>query len=764
MSDCGKDEDQELGQNGQRLVPIGATSGSASRYDRNVPVSFAPQAEERDSLASSVMYYVQIFFKRKWLILGSLLLIVSVGMLKALMMTPRYSAAVRIQIDREPVKIVEHGSTTPQEEGGIDFLKTQFELLKSRGMAERVVTSLELSQNADFVRAASSPLAVFRTLFKTNEQVEEVPLAKLQNQAIKIVSSNVDIRPVPNSRLVDITYMDTSAIRTQKIANAYADAYVSSTVDRRFQANAYAKTFLEDQIKQLKIRLEESEKVALTFAEREKIVDVNDKAPVAESNLEAANAALGRLISDRIKNEQLWRQVESAPAINLPQFLTNKVIDELRGQRKTLETEYQEKLENFKPGYPAMVQISSKIKEINRQLSSEIKTIRSSLKAAYDAALNEENEMKNRIEQLKEEVLDLQKKKIRYNTLKREADTNRNLYNSLLQRFKEVDIAGGTGANNVFIVDRAVTPDSPTEPNFIRAFLFCFVLGLAAGSCAAYLLEIFDDRVRAPEELEQLAGFTTFGIIPRVPEKLLESALDDPRSVLGEAHRSLATALQFSTETGLPQSIAITSAGPGEGKSTTAIAIARYFASLGLRVLLVDADLRRPTLHTKLKLKNSSGLSNFLAGTAVPAQVVQGTGYTNLSFMGSGPLPPNAVDLLGSNRVLSLVSQGSEFFNLIIIDCPPMMGLADAQLLTSAAAMTVFVVGAGQYRKGIIRSALRRLHGARIEFAGLVLTKFDARAAGYGYGYYAYGSSPYAYGKSIAGQAANRELSKPVEH
>ena len=290
----------------------------------------------------------------------------------------------------------------------------------------------------------------------------------------------------------------------------------SSNLDKRFEANAYAKRFLDDQIKQLKIRLEESEKAVLDFSEREKMVEVTDKASIAENNLATANAAAGQLISERMKNEQLWRQVESVTAINLPQFLSNPVIEVLRGQRKALETEYQEKLESFKPAYPAMVQIRNKIKEVDKQLAAETGAIRNSLKAAYESSLSQENEMKARIETLKAEVLDLQKKGIQHNVLKREAESNRGIYNSLLQRYKEVDIAGGVGTNNIFVVDRAAVPVYPSEPNVPRALILSIALGLGTGVGLALFLELLDDRVRAPEEVEQLFGLATLGVIPRI--------------------------------------------------------------------------------------------------------------------------------------------------------------------------------------------------------------------------------------------------------
>jgi capsular exopolysaccharide synthesis family protein len=717
-------------------------------------------------LAVTLRQYLYMVVKRKWLILSVALAFTVLGSVRTLMQTPLYMATVRIQIEREAAKVVEGGNTNPAEAGSTDFLRTQYELLKSRAMAERVVSALQLAEDTSFFKPRDLSLV---GLFTGSGGNAPSSAQARHSRAAGIVAKNVTILPVPGSRLADVSYTDPSPERAQKVANSYADAYIESNLDKRFEANAYAKRFLDDQIKQLKIRLEESERGVLDFAEREKMVEVTDKASTAENNLLAANAAAGQLISDRMKSEQTWRQVESVTAINLPQFLSNPVIEVLRGQRKTLETEYQEKLESFKPAYPAMVQIRNKIKEIDKQLATETGAIRNSLKAAYESSLSQENEMKARIETLKGEALDLQKKGIQYNMLKREAETNRGLYNSLLQRYKEVDIAGGVGTNNIFVVDRAVVPGAPSEPNVPRAFMLSLALGLGTGVGIALFLELLDDRVRAPEEVEQLFGLATLGVIPRIEsQEMLAEAIGDPRSALAESYRSLATALQFSTSSGLPRSISVTSAGPGEGKSTTAIAIARHFAQMGLKVLLIDADLRKPSLHKKLNLGNAIGLSNYLTGASLPPELIQKTDHQNLAFIASGPLPPNAADLLNGTRVHSLISHGSEVFDFIVIDSPPLLGLADAQLLAGAVAASVFVLGAGEKGKGMIRSALKRLQLSRITPVGVVLTKFDPQTVGYTYGYgygygydYGYKGYSYAYGSlPEAEDGARKQISK----
>ncbi len=748
---------QERG-NAARLVPALATVAAApSPYLREgygAPGYPTMAADDGNDLARDLFRYWRMVITHIWLILGIVIGALGLGGVGTLMQTPLYTATVRMQIDRDAAKVVEQGSTTAPEQGAnIEFLKTQYELLQGRAMAERVVSAVRLDANGEYQRLTGMlSTAWLMSFFKQTE--DEKPVAsELKYHATERVMSALDVRPVPNSRLVDVNITDASPALAQRIANAYADAFIAANLDKRFAANAYAKTFLEDQLKQLKIRLEESEKAVLEFADREKIVDVSDKASIAENNLASANAALGTLISERIKNEGQYRQVEKSNAIEVAQLLTNTVVDGLRARRNELVTEYQEKLETFKPSYPAMVQLTNKVKEVDRQLAKEVNTIRASLKGAYEASLTQESEMKKRIEMLRAEVLDLQKRGIRYNSLKREAETNRGLYNGLLQRFKEVDVAAGVGSNNIFIVDPAVAPRSPSSPKLMRSLLLSLAIGLALGLGLAYLLELLDDRVRTPEEIEQLSGLATLGVIPNVDTEL-EASLEDPRSSVSEAYRSLATALTFSTDSGAPRSIAITSAGPSEGKSTTAIAISRHFALMGLKVLLVDGDLRKPSLHTKLGQDNSVGLSNYLTGAVTPPDAMQATSQPNLAFMSSGPLPPNAADLLSGTRIFSLISVGLEVFDLIVIDAPPVMGLADAQLLSNVASATIFVVGAGQARTGLIRNALRRLQLTRGSVIGAVMTKFDARTAGYGYGYgysgygYGYGTDAYSYGKT----------------
>jgi polysaccharide biosynthesis transport protein len=718
-------------------------------YSIAIPYGGDATADGTQVFGLSLHEYLRILIKRKWLILSILGAAVVIGTLTTLMKTPLYTSTVRMQIDPNTAKIVQSGDVTPIEGANADFMRTQFELLNGRTMAERVASALKLGEDQDFFRLRNFSItgAIYKIIgLGGGSGRGTANKSDRESAAAGIVLGNRAVRPVMGSRLVDIDYSDPNPSRAQRIASAFADAFVASNLDKRFQANSYAKVFLEDQLKTLKLRLEDSEKALLAFGQKEEIVATNDKASIAETNLANANATLGALISDRIKNEQLWKQLDQATAINLPQLLTNPVIETLRSKRNALQTDYQDKLETFKPSYPEMMQLSNQVAEIDRQLATELKTLKASYKAAYESSLNQENEMKRRVETLKADVLDLQKRSIEYNILKREVDTNRSLYYRINHPNKEVEKTGRVGANNVFIVDKATLPGSPSSPNLSRALIMYILFGLAAALALAFFLEHLDDTVRSPEDVERISGLVTLGIIPKIASgKTTEAELQDPRSHTSEAYRSLCTALQLSTESGLPKTLLVSSAGPGEGKSTTALTVARHFARVGMKVLLIDADMRKPTLHAKMNLDNSVGLSNYLTGACEPPELLQQTDTSNLAFMASGPLPPNAADLLGTSRLLSLLSVGSEVFDLIVVDSPPVMGLADAPLLSSAVAATIFIVGAGQVRTKLIRAAVKRLQFSRASLIGTVITRFDVRHTyGYGYGYgYGHGYGHY---------------------
>ena len=346
---------------------------------------------------------------------------------------------------------------------------------------------------------------------------------------------------------------------------------------------------------------------------------------------------------------------------------------------------------------------------------------------------------------MRTQALEVDGRSIQYTILKREVDTNRQLYDGLLQRYKEVGVAGDVRLNNISVIDRAEVPTRRFKPSVLRNVAFGLLAGLMLGILVAFVLDYLDDTLKTPQDVESRLKLSVLGIIPQLTRQTPTEASLDPRSAFSEAYRSVRTALQFSTSHGVPEVLLITSPGPGEGKSTSSVNLARNLAQLGKRVLLIEADLRNPSLHKYLELNQAAGLSNLLAGASSVAEVVRATQFERLSVILAGPLPPNPAELLSGPSFSSLLHATAESYDQIIIDAPPVMGLADAPILASTAAATLLVIQSGKTSIAGAQTAIKRLVAVRSHLIGALITHYDSKAAGYGHdyeGYYAYGNPP----------------------
>jgi succinoglycan biosynthesis transport protein ExoP len=716
-----------------------------------VPMLDPRLADGHDDDAPNLLGYWQILVKRKWLVISVLTTVLAIVLVKTLLTPSVFRASATLQIDQDTIKIIQSEGVAPAEGlGDRDYYQTQYELLRSRSLAERVATGMNAEQLQQHALAQNAPGLMAR-LFGDDAAAnaeEPVALPAADTDALATyVQRHLSIDPVRNSRLVRIQFDSLDPAFSASMANAIADAFIATHIDRRFDASAYAKSYLEDRLQQLKLKLEDSEKQLVQFAQQQGIVSIDQQQSPAAQELQSINASLAAAQQQRIEAEAKFRRSQNTPGDALPEVLLSSIVGQLKNKRTELMSEYQEKLRIFKPGYPAMEQIKSQIDEIDRQLAGEVGRIKNSIRSEFDAARSAENMLGLRLTELKAQLLDLQGRSIQYNIIKREVDTNRELYDGLLQRYKEIGVAGGITANNISVVDRARAPQSRFSPNLSRNLLFGLLAGLAAGIFLALLFEHLDDTIKTPDDVEQKFGLAVLGVIPKILRGTPLEALKDPRSAFSESYRSVRTALQFSTEAGVPRTLFVTSSAPGEGKSTTALTLAMHFSQLGKRVLLIDADLRNPTLHHSLRVPNAGGLSNYLSGASRPLKFLHPTHVKNLACLCSGPLPPNPAELLAGPRMATLLRLASASFDQVIIDGPPVLGIADAAILSNLAGGTLVVVEAGSTRLGYARGVLKRLSAARARVLGVVLTKLDPRQGGttYGYGdygYYAYGGRP----------------------
>jgi len=726
----------------------------------------------------------QVILKRRWTIIIFTGIVVAAVVTATYLKTPIYRANLTLQIDREDVRVFENkqmGSVESQDSGlSDDYYQTQYELLKSRSLALRVVNQMGLADQR-FEATPSSLGAQIKDwlagwLPKTGDtkavseqqDAQSSPAAETARveRAISVFLSGLAVNPVRNSRLVILSYDSPNPKLAATILNTLAKTYINLNLERRFDTSTYARNFLQERLQQVKAKLEESERDLVEFSRREQIFTVGDKESIVSQNLEATNTALGEAEKRRITAESVYRQMLGTRGQGLSQVLDSKIIQDLKQTKAKLEAQYQDNLSIYKPAYPTMVQLRNQIGQVDSMINLEIGNIRAAITANYEAAKAEEALLRTNLDRLKQEVLALQGRSIQFNILRREADTNRELYDGLLQRFKEIGVAAGIGANNISVVDEAKTPSTPYTPNLRKNTLLALILGLFGGIGLAFLFEHLDDTFRKPEDLEKLLGLPVLGVIPMFKQERGDKRAialighDDSRSAFAESYRSVRTALQFSTASGVPRLLTVTSAMVSEGKSTTAVSLAIQFAQAGKRTLLIEADLRKPTLHKILQLDNQTGLTNYLAGGEVhPADITRPTHIPNLFAIPSGPLPPNPAELLSSSRMVALLTLAAEKFDQVVLDSPPLLGLADALIIGNLCEGTLLTVEMGSTPRGYVQGAFKRLRGTRVHVLGTILTKLEAQSGTYGY----YRSYYYYYHTGYYGETMPDAKKLPVE-
>ena len=711
-----------------------------------------------------LLAYWRMLVKRRWLIAALVAAGAAIALVMTLKATPMYRATAVVKIDKLSQSIVQMGEFSNAYDWDPDFLTTQVGVLTSRSLAERVAEDLRLDATAlarlqppswlERLKGTLKPTTVATPAEdSTASQPADAAMAAAERAAgTSTIMGGLSVQPQMNSRLVDIAFSSPSPEFAARAANAVADGYIAQELERTFGASSYAKSYLEEQLNLTKARLEQSERDLVEFAQKENLVNVGEGQSLAGQNLGTINTSLAEAQAQRIRAQARWSQLQANDS--LPQdLMAASLVPALRSQRADLQRQYQEKLQVFKPDYPDMQRLKSQIDEMDRQISAEIASVRRSVRAEFDAAVAQEQLLKGQLSSLRDESLDTDSRSIQYNILRREADTNRQLYDSLLQRYKMVGASSDARPNNITIIDRAQVPGGAYSPNGARNLAIGLFLGLLLGVALALLLEFLDDTIKTPEDVEQKLRLSVLGIIPRLGAKQsVATAAQDLRSPFSEAYRSVRTALQFSTDHGVPRTLLLTSPGPGEGKSTSALSLARNFAQLGKRVLLVEADMRNPSLHRSLAATApDKGLSSLLAGAATLQEVIVPSGEAQLDVIFAGPLPPNPAELLSGTRLVSLLSIAGQHYDQVVIDGPPVMGIADGPLLANGADGTLLVVDSGSTKIGNAQAALKRLLVARARVIGVLLTKYNPKAAGHGYhyeSYYAYGGPARLPGKS----------------
>lgn len=721
--------------------------------NESAPIGYDPYDDVAHETPILLQYW-QAVLRHKIAIAAIITACVALGIIVTLLMTPYFTSTSRIEISREQDKVtnVEGVTSSDGAAQNLEFYQTQYSLLESRSLAERVVRSRNLATRDEFFEifdVEPDDSGILSAAPKAQTAAQRNERLKL---ATDLLQEHVSISPIRGSSLVDVNFESPSATLSSEIANAWIEQFIASNLDRRFNSTADARKFLEEQLAELKQRLEDSERSLSGYADNKEIITLSsEQTPegktvsqktLASANLEALNAELAQATADRIIAES-----EARERSGNKNALANTALNSLREERAKAQAEYAKLMVQFEPEYPAAKAIESQVSALNMSIAAEEARSRTGTSARYSEALERERKLRAQVDRLKGQFSGERRDSIQYNIFQREVDTNRQLYDGLLQRYKEIGVAG-VGTNNISVVDAAQPAERPSSPKLLLNVALAIFAGLGLAAAYVFVMEQIDQSVKDPADLKSKLGIAPLGSIPDLEKEDILASLADKKSVAWEAYLSIRTSLSFLTDHGIPRSFLLTSTRPNEGKSTSAFALAAVLASTGKRILLIDGDMRNPSLHQMLGIKNNAGLSNSLSGSDDLAQLVHQKTAFGFDAMTAGPIPPNAAELLSSTRMRDLVTQLSDTYDTVIIDAPPVLGLADIPLLADAVEGVIYTIEAGGVKMRGIQSAIQRVRSSRAHIFGGIVTKVQPQHSGYGYGY----AYQYSYGNRAAEQ------------
>ena len=713
-------------------------------------------------------------FKHRRLAGTASLLVVTAMMVQTYSAIPVYEAWARVQIqDERTTQVGTLNANDPafwQESG--PYYQTQYSILQSRGLARRVVRKLDLANSPLFNGSAPKPRDPLslarqaraatsgwvRSLVAKPEPAPAVaPAPDESSQEAGLIGAflgGLAIRPEPNSRLVKVVYSHSDPRFAALAANTLADEYAQQNIDMRLQNTEKTLQWLSEELKRQEQQLAQSETALTEYREKNNALSLEDRQNIVVSRLNQLNDKVTTSRNDRLSKEAIYHQLRGADPSsdgvdNFPVVGTNSGVVEAKNALTTLIAQKAAFAGRYGPEHPRMVEIGDQIENAKRRLVAERTKVLESIKNDYAAAVAQERSFSAQLEDQKSASMDLDRKGGDYKLLQRKADSDRQVYQSLLSQQKELAVVANSRANNVQVLDRADVPTLPISPNPRRDWITAILAGLAVAFGLAFGIEYLDDTVKTPEDITRRLKLALLGLVPAVRGERVPVLTETVPHDFGEAFRSLRTSLVFTSGAQSTRIIAVTSSQPLEGKTTTACNLAMALAFGGSRVLLIDADMRRPGLHKTIGLENATGLSHLLVGQARVRDAVQRTSEPNLVVITAGRTPPNPSELLASERMNNfLANLATGPFDWVIIDTPPVLAVTDAVILATKVSGVVFVVGSEMTRRVHAERALETLQTGRPRSIGVVLNRVDFDRNKYYYSRY-YG---YQY-KSYYGQA-----------
>ena len=761
-------------------VPNGPPNGPIEMPHAVQVPSYPVEVEPRGSIPSLLEYW-RVLQKRRWTTISILTLVVVTVMIGTLKQQPTYEAKTVVQIDRETPNVLNFQDF--MADAGLNsyddsYLETAYKVLQSRSLAYRVIKKLDLKNSPEF---APAPPSWFSQLWPSQSPAPKTALSaeeQLDPGSTQLVDgflTRLQIAPVRRSQLVEISFQSHDPVLSARIANTVASNYIDMNFEAKWEATQKASDWLSEQLVGLKAKLEKSEEELQRYATKNSILFLDEKQNMNSQKLQQLQQEATKAEADLIEKESLYNQVKDGNFTSVPGILENKLYQDLSMKLSDLKREYSDLTATFSSDYPKVKRLKSQIDETQSALDRETASFAQRVADDYKAAANRKRLLDDSVTQQTHGFNDVAEKSIQYNILKREAETNKQLYDGLLQRMKEASVSAGMRASNVRVVDRAEIPEFPAKPRKMMNLALALSIGLILGVLMSFFQEYLDNTLKTPEDVQRYLHLPTLGVIPSAgaaqkklpygqPAPIEESASgalvkqngsaagqvltsNNDNFALSEAYRSLRTSVLLSTSGRPPRVILITSGQPGEGKTTTAVNLAIALTQLGGRVLIVDSDMRRPRVGTVLHLPSSpAGLSTYLTGTYPAEEVVTQTDVPGLYAIACGPIPPNPAELLSSDLMRQLLIQAPKRFEYVILDSPPVLHVSDTRILAAQAEAVILVTHGGVTSREAARHATEQLLYVNANLIGVALNNVDFDSAGHDYYYRYYGGDSNGYG------------------
>jgi len=728
----------------------------------------------------------RIAIKRKWIIITLAALFAIAMVVVSFTRPPTYRATARILIEEPNSGMVNiQDLLSPQnyysQNNVGTYFNTQLKLLTSRTLAEKAVAAMNIDDRAELYKALSSNkslghkfrnLVSFKWIFSRKKDKEQenslMKMAEAEFELAQRILKKLEINPVEETRLIDINYKSRYPDLAADVVNTLAEEFINYSIEMRYAPTQQASEFLAGQIAQLRRELDAKERDLQKYGKDKGLLVLNrEKNNTIVQSFQSLAKAYSEAQLDRFKKEAKYLELKGLSADTVPLYIEDSVLQSLRASYIQTRSQYNEKLKTFKPDYPEMKQLRGKMDSLYGDLQNELRKAVNAARSDYNEAKKNEQSLKDALETQKQEVYNSNNNAILYQSLNIEVQNMRNLLNTLVQKKSESQVSArlkGMKTSNIKIIDRALIPKKPVPLNIIRNLILAIMFGIFLGGGIAFFTEYLDNTIRDPEEIEKAMDLPSLGIIPYLspngsqktksyrayyspyspggnnnghkpipPSETREVELINhlyPNLSISEDYRTIRTSIMFSHAGKPPKVVTFSSSFPQEGKSATISNLAVSFAQLGKKVLLIDADLRRPRLHKIFKAKNTKGLSNYLTGKIFYEEAVQITAIKNLWLIPSGPIPPNPAELLDSEKMEKLVEDIREKYDIVLIDSPPVLAVIDAAVLGSMSDSLVIVVKSGKTTKKALANTVGEIRKTSAKIIGVVYNEVKSGGSG----------------------------------